>query len=129
MSSIPVSQQSEEKEKAIFLLIASSIQFTLLSVYLGVTLYKIKMNVYRPLWVVLICYEVTFFVRLALDVSKVWKGDGEDNKINKTRDYIVTALHILNSTLTRIKWFAILYFVLEANEVYLKLKSTSPEDL
>lgn len=106
---------------------SSILIFLAYTVYLWTTLIRIKMQVYAPLWVVLISYQVTFISRLVLDSIKVWKAL-DDNAQNYNDEYVVILLRIVNSFFDRVKWISIFYFVLQAQEVYLKLQSTSPAE-
>ena len=64
---------------------------------------------------------------MALDFSKIWR-DMDVLELHESRIYIVMGFQILNSLVNRLRWLTIVYFVLEIKEVYLKLKSASPED-
>jgi hypothetical protein len=122
---VPSNSNVEDKDK--FLLGSSILIFLAYTLYLWTTLIRIKMQVYTPLWVVLICYQVTFLVRLVLDSIKVWKALDE-NARDYNDEYVVIILKIVNSFSDRVKWISIFYFILQAQEVSLKLQSTSPAD-
>ena len=122
---VPSNSNVEDKDK--FLLCSSILIFLAYTLYLWTTLIRIKMQVYTPLWVVLICYQVTFLVRLVLDSIKVWKALDE-NARDYNDEYVVIILKIVNSFSDRVKWISIFYFILQAQEVSLKLQSTSPAD-
>jgi len=114
-------------DKDEFLLGSSILIFLTYSLYLWTTLFRIKMQVYTPLWIVLISYQVTFLARLVLDSIKVWKAL-DNNAKDYNDEYVVIILRIVNSFFDRVKWISIFYFILQAQEVYLKLQSTSPAD-
>ena len=118
---------SEIKDKDEFLLGSSILIFLAYSLYLWMTLFRIKMQVYTPLWVVLISYQVTFLARLVLDSIKVWKAL-DNNAQDYNDEYVVIILRIVNSIFDRVMWFSIFYFIMQAREVYLKLQSKSPAD-
>jgi hypothetical protein len=122
---VPSNSNVEDKDE--FLLGSSILIFLAYTLYLWTTLIRIKMQVYSPLWVVLICYQVTFLARLVLDIIKVWKAL-DDSAQDYNDEYVVIILKIVNSFSTRVKWISIFYFILQAQEVYLKLQSTSPAD-
>ena len=122
---VPSNSNVEDKDE--FLLGSSILIFLAYTLYLWTTLIRIKMQVYTPLWVVLICYQVTFLVRLVLDSIKVWKALDE-NARDYNDEYVVIILKIVNSFSDRVKWISIFYFILQAQEVSLKLQSTSPAD-
>ena len=122
---VPSNSNVEDKDE--FLLGSSILIFLAYTLYLWTTLIRIKMQVYMPLWVVLICYQVTFLARLVLDSIKVWKAL-DDNAQDYNDEYVVIILKIVNSFSNRVKWISIFYFILQAQEVYLKLQSTSPAD-
>jgi phosphatidylserine synthase len=122
---VPSNSNVEDKDE--FLLGSSILIFLAYTLYLWTTLIRIKMQVYTPLWVVLICYQVTFLARLVLDSIKVWKAL-DDNAQDYNDEYVVIILKIVNSFSNRVKWISIFYFILQAQEVYLKLQSTSPSD-
>jgi phosphatidylserine synthase len=104
---------SEVRDKDEFLLGSSIIIFLAYTLYMWTTLLRIKMQVYTPLWVVLICYQVTFLARLVLDSIKVWKA--LDNKAQDyNEEYVVIILRIVNSFFDRVKWISIFYFILQA---------------
>ena len=115
MDIIPQQYQSnsEIKDKDEFLLGSSILIFLAYSLYLWMTLFRIKMQVYTPLWVVLISYQVTFLARLVLDSIKVWKAL-DNNAQDYNGEYVVIVLRIVNSFFDRVKWISIFYFILQA---------------
>ena len=121
----PSNTDVEDKDE--FLLGSSILIFLAYTVYMWMTLFRIKMQVYTPLWVVLISYQVTFLARLVLDSIKVWKAL-DNNAQDYNDEYVVIILRIVNSIFDRVMWFSIFYFIMQAREVYLKLQSKTPAD-
>ena len=97
------------------------------TVYMWMTLFRIKMQVYKPLWIVLISYQMTFLARVVLDSIKVWKAL-DNNAQDYNDEYVVIILRIVNSIFDRVMWISIFYFIMQAREVYLKLESKTPAD-
>ena len=83
------------------------------------------MKAYRPLWVILIAFELTFIARVGLDGSKIWQVS--HNSTN-SENYLVITMQFVNSIFNRIKWFAIFFFILQAQEVCQTLKATSHDE-
>jgi hypothetical protein len=70
---------------------------------------------------------VTIVVRWAFNTIKVWKAL-DKNVDEYMNDYLVIVLQLVFSLFQRIKNVCIIYFVLQAKEVNIKLVSTSHEE-
>jgi len=70
---------------------------------------------------------VTIVVRWAFNTIKVWKAL-DKNVDEYMNDYLVIVLQLVFSLFQRIKNVCIIYFVLQAKEVTIKLVSTSHEE-
>ena len=115
------------RQEDIFLFVATTLLLVAFTGYLWAVLFKIRFQVYRPLIVVLVSYQVTILVRWALNSIKIWKSF--DKNVDDYRDdYLVIILRLVFSLFQRIKNFCIIYFVLQTKEVNIKLVSTSHED-
>lgn len=60
------------RQEDIFLLVATILLLAAFTGYLWAVLFKIRFQVYRPLIVVLVSYQVTIMVRWALNAIKIW---------------------------------------------------------
>jgi hypothetical protein len=115
------------RQEDIFLFVATTLLLVAFTGYLWAVLFKIRFQVYRPLIVVLVSYQVTILVRWALNSIKIWKSF--DKNVDDYRDdYLVIILRLVFSLFQRIKNVCIIYFVLQTKEVNIKLVSTSHED-
>ena len=115
------------RQEDIFLLVATILLLAAFTGYLWAVLFKIRFQVYRPLIVVLVSYQVTIMVRWALNAIKIWKSF--DKNVDDYRDdYLVIILRLVFSLFQRIKNACIIYFVLQAKEVNIKLVSTSHDE-
>jgi hypothetical protein len=121
----PSNTDVEDKDE--FLLGSSILIFLAYTVYMWMTLFRIKMQLYKPLWIVLISYQMTFLARVVLDSIKVWKAL-DNNAQDYNDEYVVIILRIVNSIFDRVMWISIFYFIMQAREVYLKLESKTPAD-
>lgn len=70
---------------------------------------------------------MTIVVRWAFNTIKVWKAL-DKNVDEYMNDYLVIVLQLVFSLFQRIKNVCIIYFVLQAKEVTIKLVSTSHEE-
>ena len=70
---------------------------------------------------------MTIVVRWAFNTIKVWKAL-DKNVDEYMNDYLVIVLQLVFSLFQRIKNVCIIYFVLQAKEVNIKLVSTSHEE-
>ena len=115
------------RQEDIFLLVASILLLAAFTGYLWAVLFKIRFQVYKPLIVVLVSYQVTIMVRWGLNTIKVWKAL-DVNVEDYMDDYLVIILRFVFSLFQRIKNACIIYFVLQAKEVNIKLVSTSHDE-
>ena len=127
MNPLQYPSNTDVEDKDEFLLGSSILIFLAYTLYMWMTLFRIKMQVYKPLWIVLISYQMTFLARVVLDSIKVWKAL-DNNAQDYNDEYVVIILRIVNSIFDRVMWISIFYFIMQAREVYLKLESKTPAD-
>ena len=98
------------KDQDIFLAVADSISFVAFTSYFLVTCFKVKWRLYRPLLIVLIAYQVSFFTKVTSDAIKVWKALENKEADYYTNPYVIFSFFI-NLIFMRIKQFVVIYFM------------------
>lgn len=106
-------------------IIVFSVSFITLIVYmtfLTITLCKIKMQVYMRMFLVYIAYTVCFFARCIMDSVRLYEHLETDNKERSEEvKNLMIFLKIANSLANRAKWLILYIFIMQIQDVRIRL--------